>query len=139
MKAYLTPFKMQKEAHKTQSNNEKKSFNAYRDRVKNWRAEYREKVEGRALSDDDEDDSEGDLSGEELPDEVVEQKKNESSSEEEFKADVDFIDPNDIIVRHDDLDQVLKGYRIDRVGDTKALSKKLQRAIKKRENIEADD
>ena len=65
LKAYLTPFKCQKETNKAQSSGEKKSDNAYRDRVKNWRQEYREKVEGKALSDEDEDAEEGDFSGDE--------------------------------------------------------------------------
>jgi len=44
-------------------------------------------------------------------------KKGDDDSEEEFKADEDFIDQSEVIVRHNDLDEVLKGYRIEQIGE----------------------
>ena len=44
-------------------------------------------------------------------------------SEDEYKPDEDFINEDDIIVRHDHLEQVLKGYRIEQIGEFKALGK----------------
>ena len=70
------------------------------------------------MSDDDEDDAAGDGEDEEMDMLGMEEdgKDKGNSSEEEYKADVDFIENDEIIVKHGDLDQVLKGYRVELVG-----------------------
>jgi len=89
----------------------------YAERVKKWREEYNEKVLG--IQDEDEDEEEGDAIGSD--DDMMEagdggDQKKEESSDEEFRPDIDFIFPEEIIVKHGDLDQVLKGYRIENIG-----------------------
>ena len=65
--------------------------------------------------------------------------KGENSSDEEYKADEDFINAEDIIVRHGDLDQVLKGYRVELIGEVDALGIDKQESLDKRVNIDEED
>ncbi len=52
-----------------------------------------------------------------MDDEGGDKKRDEDDSEEEYKADKDFIDADEVIVKHNDLEEVLKGYRIENVGE----------------------
>lgn len=119
MKAYLTPFVYSKDLIKS----DKEAQIQYMDRVKTWREEHRLKVEG-VESDSDEEDVDFDAGSEDDLNEVDNaEKKKEESSDEENKPDEDFIDPDDIIVKHDDMDQFLKGYRVEKIGGTISLNK----------------
>jgi len=68
------------------------------------------------MSDDDDEEGGGDGEDEDLDMLGMEDdggKDKGNSSEEEYRADVDFIENDEIIVKHQELDQVLKGYRIE--------------------------
>lgn len=90
------------------------------------------------MSDDDEDDAAGDGEDEEMDMLGMEEdgKDKGNSSEEEYKADVDFIENDEIIVKHGDLDQVLKGYRVELVGQQDALGRDLKEDLENRVDIE---
>ena len=49
------------------------------------------------------------------------EKKEGDSVDDEYAQDGEVIDPSEIIVRHDEMDQYLKGDRIDNVGKTENL------------------
>ena len=135
LKAYLTPFKVQKDLASTQPPSERRADERYRERIKRWREEYKEKVEGQTGDDDEEDEDDGnDSYGDMLEDGA--EKKDENSSDDEYKQDDDIIDPDEIIVKHNDLAQVLKGYRIENVGQEAALGIEYQTALEKRRNID---
>ena len=128
LKAYLTPHKYQKDCEKA----ELEAFKKYRERIRKWREE------ACSESEDEGDEDAGDGEDEDL-DMLLEDdggKDKGNSSEEEYKADVDFIENDEIIVKHDDLAQVLKGYRVEQVGDTKALGRELQDDLEYRVDIE---
>jgi len=117
-----------------------KADEKYCERVKNWRQEYREKVEGVSDDDEDEEAQEGEEDDADLGLGDDDGGKGEgNSSEEEYKADEDFINADEIIVKHQDLDQVLKGYRIEQIGEVDALGKEKQDSLEHRVDIDEED
>ena len=119
----------------TQPPSERRADERYRERIKRWREEYKEKVEGQTGDDDEEEEDDGnDSYGDMLEDGA--EKKDENSSDDEYKQDEDIIDPDEIIVKHNDLAQVLKGYRIENVGQEAALGIEYQTALEQRRNID---
>jgi len=101
LKAYLTPLQYIKEK---EGGKESSQIKAYRERIKNWRQEYKEKIED--ASDEDEEEEEGLGEDDDLDLGVDDEggKDKENDSDEEFKADEDFINAADIIVQHSDLE-----------------------------------
>lgn len=124
---------------KSASRADQKFEEKYRDRIKMWKEEYKEKVEG--VDDDDEEDvaaegEEDELDGLGNEDDAG---KGENSSDEEFKADEDFINADDIIVKHEQLEQVLKGYRVELIGGEDALGIDKQNSLERRVDIDEED
>ena len=66
-------------------------------------------------------------------------KKDGDSSDDEYRQDSEAIDPSQIIVMHDEMDQYLKGDRIDNVGRDINLGKKEQDDLHMRVDIEGED
>ena len=58
------------------------------------------------------------------------------SSNEERADDSDFIIEDEVIVYHEDLDQALKGFRLDYVGKKMALGREMQDELEKRKEID---
>ena len=104
-----------------------------------WKEEYKEKVEG--VEDDDEEEAAAEGEDDELDGLGAEDDagKGENSSDEEYKADEDFINAEDIIVKHEELEQVLKGYRVELIGGTNALGIHKQDSLEAREHIDSEN
>ena len=60
-------------------------------------------------------------------------------SDDEFKQDDEGIDPDEIIVREIDMDQYLKGDRIDKIGLDEQLGEDERFELKKRDKLGNDD
>ena len=97
------------------------------------------KVEGLEENSEGDDDSLENSDDDVGPNDGDQNKRDENSSEEEYKADEDFIDPDDIIIKTNDLEQVLKGYRVEQVGSVNALGHKYQLDLEIREDIDRSD
>lgn len=106
------------------------------DRVKAWREEHRLKVEGVESEEEEEDVDFEAGSDDELNDAGDADQKKQESSDEENKPDEDFMDANEIIIKHDNMDQVLKGYRVEKIGNTLALNGEQQKLLEKRKDID---
>ena len=135
LRAYLTPFLYQREQEKNADSTQKKEELKYRERIKTWVKEYKEQVEGIKAEDEDDDDEEGNESDIDLGMDDNEKKDGESI-DDEFQQDDEEINPNEIIIRELNMDQYLKGDRIDQIGLKMQLGEDTQEELKVRENID---
>lgn len=136
LKAYLMPFQFQKEREKSITKAEKNEEEKYRNLVKNWLEDYKKKVEG--ITGEEEEEKEEEANESDIGDVAGDNDQIGDESDDEYKQDSEAIDPEEIIVREANLDQYLKGDRIDIVGQKLQLGEDTLNELANRAHIDSE-